>query len=216
MPVQKNILLLCCTFLLSACFTFAQAQKWELKSDKDGVKTYYKKKQGIYEAKFVTSIETSLSGLTKLMGEVEQYPVWGYKVKEARLLKQVSDTEMYYYTRLDFPWPLDDRDVIMHSKMYQDPITRRLESVSVAVPDYIAPVPGVIRMQTVNSKWVMIPSPGGWVYTEYYIDSDPGGSLPDWVVNMGLDMGPRELFKSIRNLLKQPQYRDAKLAHIRN
>lgn len=214
MPVQKNIALL--LLFLSIAFATLQAQSWQLKSDKDGVKTYYNKKQGIYEAKFVTSIETSLSGLTKLMSDVERYPMWGYKIKEAKLLKRVSDTEIYYYTRIDFPWPLDDRDFIMHSRLYQDPVTRRLESISEAVPDYIPSVPGVIRVERANSKWTMIPGPGGWIYTEYIIDSDPGGSLPDWLVNMGLEVGPREMFKSIRDLLKDPQYRDAKLAHIKN
>jgi len=214
--IYYSIVVLLPIFFFSAINAQNNGSNWVLKSDKDGVKTYYKKKAGIYEAKFITSIETSLTGFFKLMGDVKRYPAWGYKIKESRLLKKVSDTEMYYYTRIDFPWPLDDRDFVMHSKLTQDAITRRVESNSVAVPDYIPSVEGVIRVRYTNSKWVMIPGPGGWVYTEYYIDSDPGGSLPDWVVNMGLEMGPREMFKSIRGLLKQSEYQNAKLAHIKD
>lgn len=219
--LTKNNILSCVLVSMSLFLYFEiNAQRsdnsWVFRNERDGVKTYYKKKAGIYEAKFVTSVETSLSGFFKLMGDVELYPAWGYKVKEARLLKRVSDTEMYYYTLIDFPWPLDDRDFIMHSRLIQDPITRRVESISVAAPDFIPERAGVVRVQHANSKWIMIPSPGGWVYTEYYIDSDPGGSLPDWLVNMGLDMGPREMFKSIRGLLKRSEYQNAKLAYIKN
>jgi hypothetical protein len=189
---------------------------WVFKGEKNGVKTYFKKRPGVYEAKFVTSIHTSLSGFFKLMGEVEHYSDWGYKIVESRLLKRVSDTEIYYYSRVDFPWPLEDRDFIMHSKMVQDPITRRTESISEAAPDYIPEVAGVVRVRKANTRWVMIPGPGGWVYTEYYLDSDPGGSLPDWLVNMGLESGPREMFKTMRDILKRPEYSTAKLAHIKD
>ncbi|MEO6037726.1 MAG: hypothetical protein ABIQ93_04875, partial [Saprospiraceae bacterium] len=81
---------------------------WLLKNDKDNVQVFYKKTDDVQEIKLVTSLKTTLSGLVHLLSDVENYPNWGYKVMESRLLKRVSDTEMYYYTRLDFPWPLAD------------------------------------------------------------------------------------------------------------
>jgi hypothetical protein len=40
--------------------------------------------------------------------------------------------------------------------------------------------------------------------------------LPDWLVNMALDVGPRETIKSIRNFVQQEKYQSAKLAHVKN
>jgi hypothetical protein len=136
-------------------------------------------------------------------------------VIESRLLKRVSSTEMYYYSRIDFPWPLSDRDIIMHSKMVQDPVTKKVVSTSVAMPDYIPTVKDVVRIRTANTVWTVFPGVGGWLYSEYYIYSDPGGSLPAWLINMAIDVGPRETVKNIRNILRDPKYQNAKLPYIK-
>lgn len=202
-------------FLMPLITLLAQKDNWVLRHEKNGVKTFFREKKGGYEVKFMTSIQTSLSGFTKLLNDVEQYPIWGYKVKEARLLKKISDNEMYYYTRIDLPWPLEDRDFVLHTIFTQYLVARRVESINQSVPNFIPPVPGVVRVQHTISRWTLTPTSGGMVKTEYYLDSDPGGSLPNWLVNMGLEMGPLEMFKSINVLLKKPAYRDLKIAGIK-
>jgi hypothetical protein len=195
--------------------SFSQKHDWVLKNEKEGVKVYYRKTADIYELKLAASLKTSLDGLIQLLSEVEHYPDWGYKVTESRLLQKVSDTEVYYYSKLDFPWPLDDRDIIMHTRMEQDPVTRRVVATSMAMPDYIPAVKGVERIRKATTKWTLVPDPSGWTYVEYYIYSDPGGNLPDWLVNMALDVGPRETIKSIRKFIQLPKYREAKLDYIK-
>lgn len=205
--------------MLVSLFAFAQnpsGDGWVFKNEKDGIKVWYRKTSDIHEIKLATSLKTPLSGLVKLLSEPEHYPEWGYKVSEARLLKQVSDHETYYYSKFDFPWPLDDRDLIMHSVMEQDPITRKLVSHSVAMPDYISRNKGTTRITTAQTTWTMVPGAGGWVYIEYYIYSSPGGSLPDWAVNMAIDVGPRETIKGIRKFIQQEKYQQAKLAYIKD
>jgi START domain len=205
--------------LLFICFfTTLQAQSnegWMLKNEKNDVKVFYRKTSDIYEIKLITSIKSSLSGLVTLLSEVENYPGWGYKVAESRLISQTSDKESVYYSRLDFPWPLDDRDIIMHNHIEQDPISRKIVATSVAAPATIPENSGVVRIKTAKTKWTIVPGQGGWLYVEYYIYSDPGGSLPDWLVNMAIDVGPRETIKNIRGYVSQPKYQSAKLAYIK-
>jgi len=105
---------------------------------------------------------------------------------------------------------------VIHSKMVQDPVTRRVTATSKAMPDYLASNKGVVRMRNAHTTWTLLPGPGGWTYVEYYIYSDPGGSLPDWLVNMALDVGPRETIKNIRGFVQQEKYRNAKLAHLKD
>jgi len=215
--MQKQIL----TFLFLAWllpnFLFAQnTDGWIFKNEKEGVKVYYRKTSDVYELKLITSLKVSLSGLVTLLSEVDNYPKWGYKVSESRELKKVSDHETYYYSKLDFPWPLDDRDIVVHSKMEQDPVTRRVTATSIAKPDYIPATKGVIRMRNAHTSWTLLPGPGGWTYVEYYIYSDPGGSLPDWLVNMALDVGPRETIKNIRGFVQQEKYKTAKVAYLKD
>lgn len=207
-------------FLFLALFftspLIAQDQNgWVLKNEKDGVKVYYRKASDIYELKLATSFKVPLSGVARLFDEVEKYPGWGYKITEARLLKRVSPTEMYYYSRLDFPWPMSDRDVVLHTKLEQDPKSHAVMSISKAAPDYIPEVKGVVRVRKADTKWTLIPGAGGWLYAEYYLHSDPGGNIPDWAINLALDVGPRETVKSMRKILSGKDYQNTKLAHIK-
>ena len=208
---------------LSTCFFLqffgpvaAQSQDgWELKGEKNGVKVYYRKTSDVYELKLVTSIKTPLSGIVTLFDDVAKYPDWGYKVSESRLLKRVSPTEMYYYSRIDFPWPMSDRDVVLHTKLEQNAHNNAVTSNSVAVSGWVPEVKDVVRLKKANTKWTLIPGTGGWLYVEYYLNSDPGGNIPDWAINMALDLGPRETIKRMKAILKDPAYQNTKLAHIK-
>ncbi|MBL7828688.1 MAG: hypothetical protein JNJ57_18785 [Saprospiraceae bacterium] len=189
---------------------------WIFKNEKSGVKVYYRKTADVYEVKLITSIQSTLSGLVTLLSEVENYPVWGYKVAEAKVLREYGVHDVAYYSRLDFPWPLDDRDIIMHNKIEQDPDTRKIIATSTAEPTIIPEKEGIVRVKKAHTTWTIIPGQGGWLYVEYYIYSDPGGSIPDWLVNMAIDVGPRETIQGIRKFISQPQYQTAKLAHIKD
>lgn len=212
-----------CKFLLTIVFhalalIHLQAQSnegWIFKNEKDGVKVYYRKTSDVHEIKLITSIKSSLSGIIHLFNEVDDYSKWGYKLSEARLLKRVNNKEFYYYTKLDFPWPLNDRDLILHTQLEQDTSTRRVTSTSHAKPEYLPENEGVVRIKSTTTKWTLIPGAGGWVYVEYYINSNPGGNIPDWIVNMAIDMGPRETIKNMRKILQEPKYQSAKLAYIK-
>lgn len=213
--MSRSITLFFC-ILFSILSTSLTAQKdWELKSDKDGIKVYYKKTTTVHEVKLVTSIQSSLSGIIQLFSEVENYPRWGYKVTSAKLLKKVSDHEMYYHSKFDFPWPMDDRDAVMHTKLEQDAKTKTIYSISTASPKFIPDEKNYLRMTNSNTKWTIIPGNNGWLYVEYYIYSSPGGNIPDWLVNMAIDVGPRETIKNMKTILKQPTYKNAKLAYIK-
>ncbi len=189
---------------------------WVFKNEKEAVKVYLRRTTDVHEIKLVTSLKAPLSGLVQLLSEVEHYPDWGYKVVESRLIRRVSDHECYYYSRIDFPWPLNDRDIVMHSYLKQDPNTRAITAISEAAPDLVPEVKDVVRMRNAHTQWTLIPGAGGWVYMEYYIYSNPGGNIPDWLVNMAVDAGPRETVKNMRSLLQQPRYQNAKLAHIKD
>lgn len=188
---------------------------WVFKNEKNGVKVYYKKTSDVHEIKMVTSMKATLPGIVQLLNEVENYPAWGYKIAEAKLLKRASDKEFYYYSKIDFPWPLSDRDIVLQTKVEQDSVTKRVTSTSYAKPVYLPENKDVVRIKTTTTRWTVVPGTGGWQYIEYYIYSDPAGNIPDWLVNMAIDVGPLETLSRMRKMLQQPKYQSAKLAYIR-
>jgi hypothetical protein len=193
-------------FFHTSTVGIAQKEPWILKNEKDNVKVFYRTTSDIHEVKLTTSIKTTVSGLIHLLSEVDLYPKWGYKVAYSKLVEKVSDTEMYYYSRIDFPWP---------TKMEQDPVTHVITCVSKAAPDYLPVNKDIERIRVCNTKWTIVGNPNGWTYVEYYIYSSPGGSIPDWAINMAIDVGPRETIKGIRKLIPAPKYQEIKLDYIK-
>jgi START domain len=213
---QNRILALTMLLAWHSLLLFAQqTSDWTFKNEKDGVKVYYRTTGDVHEVKLTTSIQTTTSGLIHLLSDVEAYPSWGYKIAESRLIKYINENEMIYYSRVDFPWPLNDRDVVLYSKFHQNPVTRVVTGTSTAVSGHLPPYKNIVRMNTCVTTWTVYPPKGGWSYVEYTIYSKPGGSLPDWMVNMAIDMGPRETIKAIRKQIKLPKYQQIRLAHIK-
>lgn len=202
-------------FALTAFFSEAQnAESWKLKSDKNSVKVYYRSTGDVHEIKLLYRMKARMSNLMHLLNDVDTYPIWGYKITEAHQVRHVSDNEMYYYTLIDFPWPLSDRDMVMHTKMTQDPETRVIISQSKAVKGMVPPKKGVVRITDARTNWRIMPAGAGFVDIEYQLYSHPGGNLPDWAINMALDYGPKESLKNIENMLKDPKYAKLRVAHI--
>jgi hypothetical protein len=191
-------------------------QDWILKNNKDGVKVYYRKTTDVHEVKLTSSIETRMSGIIQLFSEVENYPHWGYRIVESKLLKKISDREQYYYAKIDFPWPLSDRDLIMHTFLEQDSTTKIITAKSKATPGFLPENKDIVRIKTCNTTWKLHPGTSGWMYIEYFIYSNPGGNIPDWAINLGIDVGPRETIKNIRDILKKDKYTKAKIPYIKD
>lgn len=202
--------------LLIPAFAFAQSTDgWIFKNEKNGIKVYYRKTSDVYELKLITSIQSSMAGLVSLLSDVESYPQWGYKITEAEFIRKYSETESVYRSRFDFPWPLDDRDIVMHNKVQQDPVSGKVTATSMATPAMASEQPDAVRIRDAKTVWTIYPGTGGWLYVEYYVYSNPGGNLPDWLVNMALDVGPRETIQHIRQHVSHPRYQAARLSFIR-
>ncbi|MFN4079325.1 MAG: START domain-containing protein [Saprospiraceae bacterium] len=214
MKLSARFLLSAFATLITLCAQAQNAENWKLKSDKNGVKVYYRSTGDVHEIKLTYRMKARMSNLMHVLNEVDNYPTWGYKVTESHLVKKVSDNEMYYYTLIDFPWPLSDRDMVMHSVMTQDPTTRVVHSKSKAVRGMVPHKKGVVRITEASTNWRIAPAGAGFVDIEYQLYSHPGGNLPDWAVNMALDYGPKESLKNIENMLKDPKYAKLRVAHI--
>lgn len=206
------------TILTLACAPLAISAQpgtgWEFKGEKDGVKIYHQRSPGLLHIKATSSVKTRMSAIAALFADVDNYKDWGYKMLESRLLERVSETEHWYYVKYDFPWPFDDRDIILHSKLVQDPISRKIKITNTPHPQRLPENKGLVRIRNTTTQWVFTPGEGGWVYVEQYISTDSAEGLPEWLVKLTADTGPRETAKGVRRLLRLEKYQNARLAHI--
>lgn len=188
--------------------SFGQSAKklqWSLvkQEGKTQVFTRSNKVSKIKEVRIKTRMDVDFDHFIKVLGEVDKYDQWVYKSRKPKLLKEVGENEMYYFIESDFPFPLNDRDMVIHSKQELDPISKVYTSVSVAVPDYLPEHKKMVRIPMLEAYWKIWPLPSGGIEIDYRAIADPGGNLPAWLVNMAITQGPTRTMRNLEKLAKE-------------
>lgn len=114
------------------------------------------------------------------IGAIHTYVDWMANCEAAHQIRQEGHV-VTSYNRIDSPWPVSDRDVVLRSTRTE------LEGGGIRVEfrstsDENVPVArGVVRMPRLVGSYELHPVEGG-TRVVYTLDSDPGGSLPAWLV----------------------------------
>lgn len=191
----------------------ATDEDWKLKKEEDGINVYTRDRAGsnLKDIKVTCSYESSLSAFVYVLSQKEDYPEWIYSCSESKVLKVVSPLESYHYQVTDAPWPVDDRDLIIHQKIKQNS-NGTVEIFASGSPDYIPEKRKRVRVPDYKAHWKIVPEGKNLLSVEYYISLDPGGSIPDWIINMGVTEGP---FKTMKNLKERlPLYQEKTVSFI--
>lgn len=194
-------------FLILSMILKAQTPAWRFIKETKGIKVYYREipNQNLNEVKIQTTFNCNLSTIVEALRDVKSYPEWVYKVVSSKTVKEITSSEVLYYNKLNFPWPLADRDVVIHTKIIQNPVTKEVNSISYAEPGALPQTTDMIRIKEFNSKWSFIPKEG-YVVGEYIFRSNPGGNIPLWMVNLSLDEGPVKTIQNFKRILLENQY----------
>jgi len=134
---------------------------------------------------------------------------------EARRLEPSTNTSSLYYCRLDFPWPMSDRDFIARSRLRQDPGSRIVYIDVKGLPAYRPKEEGLVRIPELSIHYELQPLAENKVQMTYRLHSDPGGNIPTWLVNLVVDNGPRNTVQGMRAKLQESKYRGANLGFLR-
>lgn len=208
----------CLLLALLFVTSFLRAQEWELKRNKDGIKVFVKEQPNtsIKALRFTTTVRADLQTIAAVLTHVEGFDDWVYASLESRTINRVSDGEVYYYALVDFPWPFDNRDLVLHSNFWQDKKTLALHSKTSSVPTMEKENDGIVRIKKTEIHWVFTPSSNGNVQVDYTLSSDPAGNIPAWMVNLAADQGPLQTMIKFKEMLEKEKYKNKKLAFVTN
>jgi len=207
------------SFLLGGIFSKAFAQGiWELKTDDEGIKIYTSivPESKVKAVKVECEFKATATQMVAVLLNINNGPEWLYHTKYSKLVKQVSPSELYYYSEVNLPWPAENRDYVAHLKVTQNPETKIVTMDAPSVPGLVAVKPGVVRIDHSKGKWVIAPLPNGKIKVEYTLHVDPGGALPAWLVNTFATQGPMEIFKRLKVQLQKPEYKNVVLGFVEN
>ena len=171
----------------------------ELKKEKDNIKIYACRVEGsaLNDILVEFEVNSTIEKYIPIVLDVSHYNEWRYREFNHKLLKKISDSELIYYARVNAPFPLNDRDLVLHLKINQDSLPKILTVTIESMPDYIPPVEDVVRVPSSLSIMRLIRLSESRVKVSCYVRVNPGGQIPDWVVNMFSTQGPYETFKNL-------------------
>lgn len=213
--VMRSLTLALIYMLMSTFTTYAQ-NDWKLKAQDDGIKVYMRSEPNtsFKSIKVNCEVVATASQFVALIMDIKNSVNWAYHTKSATVLKQVSPSELYYYSEVSVPWPAQNRDFISHITVKQNPQNKVVVIDAPCIADYIPAKPGIVRVPKSAGKWVITPLNDKKLNIEYTLSLDPGGDVPAWLINMFAAEGPMKMFKSLKNELQKPVYQRQELAYI--
>ena len=210
--------LLLLLLLQTAFFSGLGQNNWVLKKEKDSIRVYNRSnlRSKFNDLRVETILQTSLSGLAAVILDIGNYPHWSFNTKKAYVLKQISPSELYFYSEINSPWPASNRDLAVHLHITQEPVSKAMHIRSDEVPNFIPPKENIVRVPLSRETWTVTPLGPTTIRVEYELEIDPGASAPAWLVNSFATKGPYETFKNLREQIKLPKYRNASFPFINN
>lgn len=191
--------------------------QWKPAKDKDGIQVYTRPVKGFdfREYRGVTLIKTSVSSLVALVDDITVCSSWIPTCKEGRLLKRLNARETYTYTMNHAPWPVKDRDAIVHNRVSQDPKTKAVTIAMTGKPGYIPREHHFIRVEYLKGFWKFIPKSDGYVQVIYQVLNNPGGGLPAWLVNAAVVSQPFDTLFNMKKKVMEEKYQNAEYNFIK-
>lgn len=176
---------------------------WTITKNSNGVIVYTKTNPstGLKDSKVKTTLKTTADKVLTRIQDVSSHPQWMDRIKESKLLKKISDSDYVVYYHVVAPWPVSDRDVVSHYKVRKLE-NGKIEIVVTAEPDYIPQKEDLVRIPMAHTIWTLTPNPDGTISLEYFNQADPGGSLPDWAVNMAASDQPFNTMTMLKKLVE--------------
>lgn len=204
------------SLLLFASNVLEANSEWRLEKDEEGIKVYLRDTAGnpVKSFKGTMMVDGSLSSIISVIDDTPSYTRWLYNCRSAKNIKRISDTQTVNYVVTDMPWPVVDRDLIVLSKLAQDPATKRVEIKLQAAPKILAKVANMVRIEKMHGRWLLTPTAKNKINIIYEMNIDPGGNIPKWLINsMAVDL-PFNTLQKLRNIIKEDKYASAKIKGV--
>lgn len=142
---------------------------WELKKFENGIAVYTRNtsNSNFKELKSVTTVKTSLQSLVALLNDWDAYTEWVFRCGKSSTIKKLNDKELIHYQTVTAPWPVENRDFVVHVKLSQNEKTKTITITSECVADYIPNEKDHVRIQEFKASWTLIPLKDGSVEVIY-------------------------------------------------
>jgi hypothetical protein len=183
----------------------ATPPNWQLVKNNGGIKVYTADSEtSAYKLiKTVSVFDGNQEKLISIFRDVDNQKKWVFGTRRSYLIKKINENELLYYVETALPWPAKNRDATIRMKIDNNNTDNILTITTVGEPDVIPVNKGIIRVPQIIGKWEIKMVGKDKISIDYFLDIDPGGALPAWIINLFITKGPYETFSNLAELLKE-------------
>lgn len=200
MKIQKWAVLLGLVMIFPLVST-AQSE-WKLAKSGDGIEIYTRNRaeDKIKEFRATTTVQQPLKRIENLLEDVEAYPTWQDNCEESEVIERIDNKTVIARYTSSTPFPFSDRDVVLKmTKQHQADGSMVFQIENAA--DAIEERDKFVRIPRAGGLWELEPNGDAETLVTYQFYADPGGNVPNWLVNMFIVQGPYNSFKQMKELL---------------
>lgn len=197
----------------------ASAQNdWKLTKDTEGIQLYTREVPGQVLKNFrgVMQIDAPLRQVAAMLADVPAMPEWFFMLEEARWLQHDKVDDAHVYMAIKGIWPVSPRDVVVHVKVRQDPVTLSIHVDANSEEGILPRQEGFVRLPSMRASWRLTPINPKHTEIEIIGSADPGGLIPVPIANFAVTVLPEQTLKKMRVHLAKPEYQDLKAIYAKN
>ncbi len=176
---------------------------WVLTRQQDGIKIYsrHSERSKFDDVKVESDLPGNVSQMLSILTDVTRYPQWAYANKACTLVKKVNNYDFIYYSEIEVPWPSSNRDLYAHCKITANHDAHSFKFIAEALKDYAPQKKDIIRILLSKATWNVSTVSDKMIHVEYFLELDPGGTVPAWLLNLFSTKGPIETFTNLKKKL---------------
>lgn len=181
---------------------------WNLEHDKNGIQIYTKDIAGSDFKAFrgKTIINSDLINVIAHQVNIESMSEWLQDCSKSELISQLNGQEIYIYQRTSAPWPVSDRDYVLHMKITQDPEDYSVLITFEASSEFSKSDVDCVQVTQLTGYWRFTPIEENKVLVEYETAADPAGQIPSWLANSFVVDQPLGTLKNIKKRVESKRY----------
>jgi hypothetical protein len=176
-----------------------QDDQWVYEREKKGIKVFTKKNKWskLRDCRATMTVSITPEQMLKVLTDFEHYD-WMPRCKKSRVVARLSDSEFIVYQVYTAPWPVKDRDCVIHYKIDRDPKNGSILITEASEPKYVRESSEYVRIEQLVATWKLIPDGNGGTQVVNEYSTNPGGNIPDWLVNTQSVESPLATFENLQ------------------
>ncbi len=158
---------------------------WQLRMDKDEIAVYTRKVEAspILEFKASVIVHEPLDKVVHFFEDESNLIQWYYQCVRAEVVRKKGIGERIFYFVINLGWPVKDRDCVFSQIKSLDSKSGAVSYTICALPETLPKKKGMIRVLFLNATWRFTPLKDGRTEIYFQQHSNPGGSIPVFLVN---------------------------------